>query len=124
MEEPRLAADELHAFRQGVRQFNEGYYFECHDTLEEVWNGVRGPSRDFFQGLIQIAVAFYHLSNGNEAGAASMFGRALKRLEKYPDVYWGFDVAGERASVARWREALGSGPELTAETRPQWRFEP
>jgi predicted metal-dependent hydrolase len=82
--EPRLADDERRAFEAGVALFNRGYFFECHDTLEEMWTGLRGPSRDFFQGLIQVSVAFYHLGNGNGAGAASLLGRALARFSKYP----------------------------------------
>jgi predicted metal-dependent hydrolase len=124
--EPQLDADELRVFQVGVAQFNDGYYFECHDTLEDVWNGVRGPARDFFQGLIQISVAFHHLSHGNRAGAESLFGRALKRLAKYPDRYWTFDVAGQRAAIETWRALLQGEtlPQLTPETRPRWSFEP
>jgi predicted metal-dependent hydrolase len=80
-----LSAEEDQAFRRGVAQFNRGEYFECHDTLEEVWAGVRGSGRDFLQGLIQVSVAFYHLGNANPAGARSMFGRALARWRPYPD---------------------------------------
>ena len=90
--EPALAADERQAFAKGVAEFNAGFYFECHDTLEELWSGVRGPSRDFFQGLIQISVAFHHLTRGNLAGAESLLQRALGRLSKYPDRYFGFDA--------------------------------
>jgi hypothetical protein len=90
-----------------------------------MWAGVRGPSRDFFQGLIQVSVAFYHLSNGNPAGAESMLRRALKRFEKYPDRYFGFDLAAQRAEILGWVERIASG-ELMAPLMydaPKWRFE-
>ena len=123
--EPRLAEDERRAFEKGVDEFNRGYFFECHDTLEEMWTGVRGPARDFFQGLIQVSVAFYHLGNGNLAGAQSMLQRALKRFAKYPDRYFGFDLARHRAELEDWLARVGGGelepPPL--EAVPKWRFD-
>jgi hypothetical protein len=122
---PRLDPEERRAFEKGVREFNTGYFFECHDTLEDMWTGLRGPSRDFFQGLIQVSVAFYHLSNGNLAGADSMLRRALKRFEKYPDRYFGFDLGAHRQVLREWRERIEAAnlEDLSREPPPQWRFE-
>jgi predicted metal-dependent hydrolase len=122
---PRLDPEERSAFEKGVAEFNSGYFFECHDTLEELWTGLRGPSRDFFQGLIQVSVAFYHLSNANLPGADSMLARALKRFEKYPDRYFGFDLGQHRRELRAWQEriAIGSLEELSREAPPKWRFE-
>ena len=122
--EPVLDEEETRALLLGVRQFNEGFFFECHDTLEELWGGIRGPSRDFFQGLIQVSVAFYHLTGGNLAGAESMFGRALKRFEAYPACYFGFDVAAQRREIQDRLQRIRSGaPEADAAEPPKWRFE-
>ena len=116
---PSLSAEERAAFEKGVAEFNAGLFFECHDTLEELWAGVRGPSRDFFQGLIQVAVGFYHLGNENPVGAERLFGRALRRLEPYPDRYGGVDLGGLRGVVEWWRRALaGPGPQEVAGRRP------
>ena len=124
--EPALEDEERRAFRKGVDEFNRGYFFECHDTLEEMWTGLRGDPRDFFQGLIQVSVAFYHLDNGNLAGAESMLRRALKRFAKYPDRYFGFDLGAHRAELHAWLARIAEGglepPALSAV--PKWRFEP
>jgi hypothetical protein len=122
---PRLDPDERRAFDKGVREFNAGYFFECHDTLEDMWTGIRGPSRDFFQGLIQVSVAFYHLSNGNRAGAASMLRRALKRFEKYPDRYFGFDLGRHRRELRGWQQRVEEGSALEPDLGavPKWSFE-
>ena len=122
--EPSLTAEERQALAQGIAEFNRGLFFECHDTLEEMWAGVRGPARDFFQGLIQVSVAYYHLGNGNAAGAQSMMRRALTRLGRYPDRYCGFDVAAQRASLLGWlaRFEAGEGA-ATAADQPRWEFE-
>jgi predicted metal-dependent hydrolase len=107
--EPALSAEERAALAAGIAQFNDALFYECHDTLEDVWSGARGPSRDFFQGLVQLAVAFYHLGNGNRAGALTLLGRALARLDRYPDVYAGVALAPLRAAAGEWRDALASG---------------
>ena len=106
---PSLTPEEQAAFEKGVAEFNTGRFFECHETLEDLWAGVRGPSRDFFQGLIQVAVGFYHLGNDNPVGAERLFDRALKRLEGYPQLYAGVDLGTLRSSVAEWRRSLGPG---------------
>jgi uncharacterized protein len=123
--EPRLADDERELFRKGVDEFNRGYFFECHDTLEEMWTGLRGPARDFFQGLIQVSVAFYHLGNGNPPGAQSMLERALRRFAKYPGRYFGFDLATHRAELQGWlaRIAAGEADTPPLDAVPKWRFE-
>ena len=119
--EPRLDDEERRQFDRGVDEFNRGFYFECHDTIEDLWAGLRGPSRDFFQGLIQVSVAFYHLGNGNLAGAESMMRRALKRFERYPDRYFGFDLcrpAGGAARLARAHRAAEKRSPPASPRRP------
>jgi predicted metal-dependent hydrolase len=122
--EPQLDAEERRQFGRGVDEFNRGFYFECHDTIEDLWSGLRGPSRDFFQGLIQVSVAFYHLGNGNLAGAESMTRRALKRFERYPDRYFGFDLAAQREALRLLRERIARGdPEMATAGAPRWTFD-
>jgi uncharacterized protein len=120
-----LDPEEGRAFQKGVAEFNARRFFECHDTLEEMWTGLRGPARDFFQGLIQVSVAFYHLSGGNLPGAQSMLRRALKRFEEYPDRYFGFDLGRHRQELRQWQRRIeaGSLEEIAREAPPQWRFE-
>ena len=122
--EPHLDGEERRLFDKGVQEFNRGFYFECHDTLEEMWTGLRGPTRDFFQGLIQVSVAFYHLGNANPVGASSMMRRALKRFAAYPDRYFGFDLAAERALLRRWLERIARGETapVVDESPPRWSF--
>jgi len=109
--EPELTSEQRDALAIGVAQFNQGLYFECHETLEDVWRVFKGPSRDFFQALIQVSVGFHHLERGNQLGALRTFARALGRFEPYPAHYLGFDVAEERNRIA---ELLGASAEDAA----------
>jgi predicted metal-dependent hydrolase len=123
---PALNAEERNFYEKGVGEFNARLFFECHDTLEELWAGVRGPSRDFFQGLIQVAVGFHHIGNGNRVGAERLFGRALKRLEGYPDDYAGLALGELRDAVTGWRRALDprAPADLSGRTPPHLSLAP
>ena len=105
-DEPTLGEEDRRGLAKGVAEFNTGYFFECHDTLEEVWSGVRGPAREYFQGLIQVSVGFYNFGNGNRWGASTMLERGLKRLAKYPDRYCGLELGSLRREVADWRARM------------------
>lgn len=110
-----LADGERAALARGVAQFNDRLFYECHDTLEEAWSGLRGDPRGFFQGLIQAAVAFYHLGNGNRAGALSTLRRSLERLRRYPSLYAGVELGPLVAALETWRVALEAGGETPPE---------
>jgi len=70
-------------FLQGIEEFNRQYFFEAHDVWEDLWMDTVGNHRLFYQGLIQTAVGFYHLSNRNFRGACSQFSKARNKLERY-----------------------------------------
>ncbi|MEI7780964.1 MAG: DUF309 domain-containing protein, partial [Planctomycetota bacterium] len=59
-------------YLDGIEKFNECDYYESHEVWEELWTEYRGPSRKFYQGLIQAAVALYHFGNGNIRGARKL----------------------------------------------------
>ncbi|HEX9126010.1 MAG TPA: DUF309 domain-containing protein [Methylomirabilota bacterium] len=69
--------------------FHAHLYFEVHELLEPYWLRAGGGDREALQGLIQVAVGFQHLANGNISGARSLLhdgcGRVLERtLEGVP----------------------------------------
>jgi uncharacterized protein len=79
-------------FWQGVREFQQGQFYECHDTLEALWIEAREPNKTFFQGILQIAVACYHLSHNNWKGAVILLGEGIRRLVTYQPEYVGLDI--------------------------------
>jgi uncharacterized protein len=78
---------------QGINEFNAGEYYACHDTLEALWMDAIDPDKKFYQGVLQIAVACYHLHNRNWRGAVTLLGEGIGRLPYYQPVYAGIDVA-------------------------------
>ncbi len=81
------------AFWQGLEQFNQGEFYACHDTLEAIWLEAVGPQRNFYQGILQIAVGIYHLSNANARGAMVLLGEGVGRLRSYEPDYAGVAVS-------------------------------
>ncbi|MGF1496437.1 MAG: DUF309 domain-containing protein [Elainellaceae cyanobacterium] len=80
-------------FWRGVDQFNQGEFYACHDTLEEIWLTAMEPQKTFYQGILQIAVALYHLTNHNWRGSVTLLGDGLRRLRRYEPDYMDVDVA-------------------------------
>ncbi len=81
-------------FWLGVEEFNQQAFYECHDTLEALWIEAMEPEKRFYQGVLQIAVACYHLSNLNWRGAVMLLGEGIRRLEDYTPDDYGVDVTG------------------------------
>lgn len=80
-------------FWQGVEQFNQQEFYACHDTLEALWMEAVEPEKTFYQGVLQIAVGFYHLGNQNQRGAIILLGEGMNRLRRYLPSFGEIDVA-------------------------------
>lgn len=79
-------------FIKGIDEFNQGLFFECHETLEEIWLEDHGDDRKFYQGIIQIAAGYFKLEQGVPAGALKLWRMGLEKLEPYAPVYCGINV--------------------------------
>ena len=77
--------------------------------LEDAWRAADQSERDFFQGLVHVAVAWYQAGRGNEVGCERQLEKAARRLGPYAPVHRGLDVAALLASV---EAARGCFPDL------------
>jgi hypothetical protein len=78
-----LATDD--ALAAAAHLFDAGLYFETHEVLEPAWRDAGGDLREMLQGLIQIAVGYQHLANGNLAGASALLEEGAERLRRTCD---------------------------------------
>ena len=84
----------LDRFREGINKFNSFSFYDCHDILEDVWFDVRGPTRRFYQGLIHLAVGFYHiLERENPKGAISQLTKGLDKLNSFKPDFQGVELS-------------------------------
>ena len=60
--------------------FQAHLYFEVHELLEPYWLRAEGGDREALQGLIQTAVGFQHLANGNVRGARALLHDGCARV--------------------------------------------
>src|SRR5688500_10253742 len=110
-------------------QMNAGQCFECHETLEEIWQEEQGPVRDLYKGLIQVAAAFVHVGRNNHFGANRLLTTALEYLAPYrAEGAMGFDVdriAREAERALAEVDQLGKGfvEELDRALAPRYEFD-
>ena len=106
-------------FWQGIEQFNNQEFYACHDTFEALWMEAGEPEKRFYQGILQIAVALYHLGNQNWRGAVILLGEGINRLSYYQPIYAGIAVEELLGESAKLLSALQqAGPEKVAEFVP------
>ncbi len=106
-------------FWQGIEQFNSQEFYACHDTFEALWMEAGEPEKRFYQGILQIAVALYHLANQNWRGAVILLGEGINRLSYYQQTYAGISVEDLLGQSAELLSALQqAGPEEVANFVP------
>ena len=76
-------------FLKGIEEFNQRLFFECHETLEEVWFEEHGEDRLFYQGIIQVAVGYLKWEEGVLIGSIKLWRSGLEKLTAYPPVHMG-----------------------------------
>ena len=90
-----------------INKFNQKDYFECHEILEDLWFDVRDSSRDLYQGLLHIAVGFYHLTKKNNfKGTIIQLTKAEEKLGKFPGVIHGIDLVKLLKQVSSIKKRL------------------
>jgi hypothetical protein len=102
--------------------FDAHLYFEVHELLEPAWRQAHGGDREALQGLIQVAVGYQHLANGNLAGARALLiegrdrlrGRALDGVDLEP-----FAGAVERSLERLLRFDWGAVPAFPRDVNPR-----
>ena len=112
---------------EGIRLFNEGEYYECHEAIEHEWHAETRPIRRLYQGILQIGVGLLHAQRGNHSGALLLLADGIDKTSEFAPVCLGIDTgrlaAESQAALDRLREL---GPERLGEfdfaTAPQVRF--
>ena len=72
--------------------FNNHEWYEAHDAFEEIWNSVDGDERQVIQGILQVSVSQFHLSQGNFNGATILLGEGLGRIKTRTEINLGIDL--------------------------------
>jgi uncharacterized protein len=96
-------------FKRGLEEIRAGRYFEAHEELEEAWRAAPAEERDFFQGLVHVAVAWYQAGRGRPVATASQLEKAARRLGPFSPAHRGVDIAEVLAQVTAAQARLAEG---------------
>ena len=96
-----LSAEATSRFLQGVELIRAGEYFAAHEELELAWRAAPPPERDFFQGLVHVAVAWYQAGRGRRIGTERQLEKAIRRLTAYAPAHRGLDLDALLVQVRR-----------------------
>src|SRR4030065_829155 len=80
------------ALAKGIEDFTTHRFFECHETLEDIWRAEPRPLRQFYKGVIQVAAGFHHLGRNNWKGTVNKLESGTRYLEPFRPRYLGVDV--------------------------------
>ena len=80
-------------FQEGMNQYKAMDYFEAHEAWEDLWSDYYLEDKKFVQGLIQLAVSFVHIGNGNLNGAKSLLRKSKEKFQEFSGVHRGINVS-------------------------------
>jgi hypothetical protein len=109
----------LGALADGLRCYRNQEFFLAHEYWESVWIQCRHQEKIFLQALIQLACAFHHFQRNNLRGATSLLTAALRKLQNYPALYGGVDVASLREEMGDWLLTLAAEDSRTQPRFPE-----
>ena len=71
---------------EGVVLFNEGRFFEAHDTWKEQWLEAHDVfEKELFQGLIALASALHHYTKNDIPGFHKLLAHGIAILQRSPE---------------------------------------
>ena len=91
--------------------FNQGYFYEAHDVLEDLWLECRKGEKDlFYKALIQLAGAFVHLQKDRIRPSGRLFRLSRGYLCSYPETFESLDLGRVIGIIDDWLARLSVVP--------------
>lgn len=90
----QFSHEHLAKMEEGVALFNEQKYWECHESLEDVWMEDRNDNaRNVYWAVIQVAAVCIHYRNSNLIGAQGMISKARQKFQRCHELHVLTDLA-------------------------------
>jgi hypothetical protein len=93
----------------GLDLIRRGEFFAAHEELEDAWRAAEPAERDFFQGLVHVAVAWYQAGRGNRVGCERQLAKAARRLGPYAPAHRGVDIGSVLTQVDEAERLVAGG---------------
>jgi len=101
-------------YYDGITLFNEHEFFDAHEVWEDIWHMAFGLKFEFYQGMIQCAVALEHYRRSNPRGVVSLFESYNRHFKDVPKVFMGLNVEEFLGAMAQTL-----APVLSADPLPE-----
>ena len=113
----------MDAWAEGVRLFEAGEYWECHEALEPLWLSATGLDKSFLGGVILLAAALHKArAMDSPRGGRRNYAKALRHLALVPDLWeaysWEVEVRELESRVHTALRDPGLKPRIPAYQRP------
>lgn len=79
-------------FREGVRLFNGGYFWEAHEVWEELWRGQEGDAKTFLEGFVRLASAYNFLRLNRQDHTVYLLRKAYDGLGRFQQSVSGINL--------------------------------
>ena len=96
-------------FEHGLELIRARSFFEAHEELELAWRAAPVDERDFYQGLVHVAVGWYQAGRANRYGCERQLAKAARRLGPFAPAHRGVDVADVLAQVGVAQATVAGG---------------
>lgn len=96
----------------GIAQFNEGQFFESHETWENLWRSTDYPLRLFYFGLTKLGAGFTHARRGNPTSMRRLLNDGVLYLEPFTPGIMGLDIDGFTREIRRWLSQKNASPSV------------
>ena len=94
-------------FQKGIDAFNKRCFYDAHEYWEELWLDYKLKDATFIQGLIQLAVSYFHLFNNNLTGSRSMIKKCLGKFEGF-DTARGMDIKELKKQIEQAQQHINN----------------
>ena len=105
-------------FFNALNLFNNQKWYEAHDAFEDIWNTLDGEKRQIIQGILQVSVSQFHLSQGNLNGATILLGEGLGRIKNRTNENMGIDLETFCQSLEKLLKKLQYNEEISEDDKP------
>jgi len=79
----QFTPEHLFKMEESINLFNEQKYWECHETLEDLWMEDRqDAARNIYWAVIQVAAACIHYRDSKIIGAQGMINKAKEKFRR------------------------------------------
>ena len=98
-----------HELYRAVHEFNNRLFWECHETLEDIWRETRYPLRFFYHAIIKVAVGLHHASRHNRHGAQTKLSDGVRLLRLFQPHFLGIRTGQLLGDASVWLERVSRG---------------